>query len=115
MMAGDLFFDLFYVVMAYNLGVMVKSSMNGRDWLRGIIYFVGIFGTLWTSWEVSMQYESRYMTIDYSHRLIEVIRFLFISTAILHITPMEFMADSTSSECLALHGQSFWSQLCISF
>ena len=47
-----------------------------------------------------MQYESRYMIIDYSHRLFEVIRFIFISTAILHITPIEFMSDTSSAECL---------------
>lgn len=32
---------------------MVMSSMNEEQWLRGIIYFVGVFGSLWTSWEVS--------------------------------------------------------------
>eukprot|EP00574_Skeletonema_japonicum_P008487 CAMPEP_0201721756 /NCGR_PEP_ID=MMETSP0593-20130828/6355_1 /ASSEMBLY_ACC=CAM_ASM_000672 /TAXON_ID=267983 /ORGANISM="Skeletonema japonicum, Strain CCMP2506" /LENGTH=854 /DNA_ID=CAMNT_0048212625 /DNA_START=72 /DNA_END=2637 /DNA_ORIENTATION=+ len=99
---GDLFFDLFYVGMAYNLGVMLKSSMNNEHWLRGIIYFVGVFGSLWTSWEIAMQYESRYMIFDYSHRLFEVIRFLFISTAILHITPIEFMSDTSSAECLTV-------------
>lgn len=99
---GDLFFDLFYVGMAYNLGVMVKSSMTDEHWLRGIIYFVGVFGSLWTSWEIAMQYESRYMIFDYSHRLFEVIRFLFISTAILHITPIEFMSDTSSAECLTV-------------
>ena len=88
--------------MAYNLGVMVKSSMNNEDWLRGIIYFVGVFGSLWTSWEIAMQYESRYMIFDYSHRLFEVIRFIFISTAILHITPIELMSDPSSVECLSV-------------
>ena len=86
--------------MAYNLGVMIKSSMSDQHWLRGIIYYVGCFGSLWTSWEVSLQYESRYVTFDYSHRLFEVIRFLFLSTAILNITPIEFMSDPTSTETL---------------
>lgn len=40
------------------------------------------------------------MIFDYSHRLFEVIRFLFLSTAILHITPIEDMSDATSAECL---------------
>ena len=88
--------------MAYNLGVLLKSSMNEEHWLRGIIYFVGVFGSLWTSWEIAMQYESRYMIFDYSHRLFEVIRFIFISTAILHITPIELMSDPSSAECLSV-------------
>ena len=49
-----------------------------------------------------MQYESRYMIFDYSHRLFEVIRFIFISTAILHITPIELMSDPSSAECLSV-------------
>lgn len=45
--------------MAYNLGVMLTSAMNGTHLLRGVIYYVGTFGPLWMSWETSMFYESR--------------------------------------------------------
>lgn len=37
---GDLFFDLFYVGMAYNLGVMLTSAVDDLTFLRGFIYFV---------------------------------------------------------------------------
>jgi hypothetical protein len=33
---GDIFFDLFYVAAAYNLGVLLISTMNEEDWPRGI-------------------------------------------------------------------------------
>ena len=47
-----------------------------------------------------MYYGSRYTTVDYAHRLFEVIRFLFVSVAVLHIKPLELMADPKSSEVL---------------
>ena len=37
---GDLFFDLFYVGMAYNLGVMLTSAADYLTYFRGTIYFV---------------------------------------------------------------------------
>ena len=97
---GDLFFDLFYVAMAYNLGVMLVSAMNSENWLRGIIYYVGTFGPLWNSWELSMLYESRYTTVDYYHRLFEVVRYLFVSTAIVHVKSVDLFADPSSTETL---------------
>lgn len=97
---GDLFFDLFYVAMAYNLGVMLVSAMNTEDWLRGIIYFVGTFGPLWTTWEVDMFHNSRYTTVDYAHRMFEVIRYLFVSLAVCHVKPVELLSDPKSLETL---------------
>mmetsp|Transcript_9273 Transcript_9273/g.19554 ORF Transcript_9273/g.19554 Transcript_9273/m.19554 type:complete len:733 (-) Transcript_9273:105-2303(-) len=97
---GDLFFDLFYVAMAYNLGVMLISSLNGQHYLRGAIYYIGTFGPLWNSWETSMFYSSRYTTVDYAHRLFEVVRYLFVSTAIVHITSVEKMAKPHSIDVL---------------
>ena len=97
---GDLFFDLFYVAMAYNLGVMLVSAMNSENWLRGIIYYVGSFGPLWNSWELSMLYESRYTTVDYYHRLFEVVRYLFVSTAVVHVKSVDLFSDPSSTETL---------------
>jgi len=97
-----LFFDLFYVAAAYNLGIMLISAMNSEDWLRGIIYFVGIFGPLYVTWETDLYYESRYTVIDYSHRLFAVIRFMFVSFAVLHIKPLDLLGDSKSVEAFSL-------------
>ena len=98
---GDLFFDLFYVAAAYNLGGLLMSAMSdSQQWLRGIIYYLGTFGPLWGTWEVSMFYESRYTTLDYAHRLFEVIRYLFVSTAVVHVKPLELLGDPKSAETL---------------
>ena len=85
---GDLFFDLFYVAMAYNLGVMLMSGMNAKHWLRVAIYYVGIFGPLYMTWETSMLYASRYTSLDYAHRLFEVVRYLLVSMAVMHVNPV---------------------------
>jgi low temperature requirement protein LtrA len=91
---GDLFFDLFYVAAAYNLGVLLMSAMSdSRQWLRGVIYYLGTFGPLWGTWEVSMFYESRYTSVDYAHRMFEVVRYLFVSTAVVHVKPLELLGD----------------------
>ena len=103
---GDLFYDLFYVAVAYNLGVMLITAMNLDDWLRGIIYFVGIFGPLFVSWEADVYYSSRYTVVDYFHRLVTFVRFLLVSGATLHIKPLELLADKESVE-------SFIFTLCI--
>ena len=98
---GDLFFDLFYVAAAYNLGALLMSAMSdSRQWLRGLIYFLGTFGPLWGTWEFSMFYESRYTSLDYAHRMFEVVRYLFVSTAVVHVKPLELLGDPKSAETL---------------
>lgn len=97
---GDLFFDLFYVAAAYNLGGMLMSALTPQDWPRGLIYYVGIFGPLYTTWETATYYESRYTKVDYAHRLFDIIRYVFVSTAVLHIKPLNLLADPRSLEAL---------------
>ena len=94
---GDLFFDLFYVAAAYNMGAMLISSMNQYDWLRGSIYFIGIFGPLYLTWETDLYYSSRYTVIDYTHRLVEVLRYLVVSVAVLHIKSVTLLGDAGNS------------------
>lgn len=38
-------------------------------------------------------YQSRYLTIDYSHRVAEVLRYIFVAGAIFNITPFEAYYD----------------------
>ena len=122
--------------MAYNLGVMLTSAADDLTFLRGFIYFVGCvscvavtserrhcltlgfrtaccigsqFGTLWNSWESTTFYSSRYTTVDYCHRLFEVLRFLFVATAIAHIGSIDLLSDPRSPEamifCIATLGE----------
>lgn len=46
---GDIFFDLFYVAAAYNLGVLLISAMNEEDWSRGVGKFSTLPGGTWSS------------------------------------------------------------------
>lgn len=93
---SDLFFDLFYVAAAFSLGVMLISAMNDEHWPRGVIYFLGMFGPLYATWEVTTYYDSRYTVVDHSHRLVEIVRFVFVGFAVLYIKPIESLADPSS-------------------
>ena len=97
---GTLFFDLFFVGAMYNLGEMILSAINNADTqneLRAIIYFVGIFGPIFVTWETDVYYQSRYCVVDYAHRLFEGVRFVFITAAVLFIRPMNELSDPQSS------------------
>jgi len=97
---GDIFFDLFYVAAAYNLGSMLISSLSKAQSFRGVVYFIGVFGPLYFMWESKLVYESRYSVVDLAHRLLEVVRVFFISFAVLHIKTIDLMSDPSSAETL---------------
>lgn len=99
---GDLFFDLFYVAAAYNLGGMLISAMNTTDWPKGVVYFIGIFGPLYNIWENDVVYSSRYTLVDYAHRLIAVVRFFCVCFAVLSIKPIHLLGDKKSVETFCL-------------
>ena len=95
---GDLFFDLFYVAAAYNLGTLLMSTLTPSLYDRGIVYFIGAFGPLYNCWESKLFYESRYSVGDYAHQILEVIRVFFLSFSVLHIKSIDLMSDPKSAE-----------------
>ncbi|EJK49236.1 hypothetical protein THAOC_31910 [Thalassiosira oceanica] len=95
---GDLFYDLFYVGAAYNFGVMLTSAIATGNWAAGIIYYVGTFGPLWMAWEI--QHAARFTCVDYFHWLYEVLRYIFVGTAVAHVSIIKNMDDG-SSDALA--------------
>ncbi|KAL3908305.1 MAG: hypothetical protein SGILL_008532 [Bacillariaceae sp.] len=99
---GDLFFDLFYVGIAYNLGTLLISFLTESEWRRGLVYFLGIFGPLYNMWERKMNYEARYMALDYAHRILEVVRVFLLGFAALHINSLTLLKDPKSIETFAL-------------
>lgn len=98
---GDLFFDLFFVAAAYNLGALLVSSMNDSDWLRGLMYFIGIFGALYQTWYHDLTFSSRYTVLDQVHHLIWGLKFFTVGVAIIFITPLNLMGDPKSIEMLS--------------
>lgn len=94
---GDLFFDLFYVGAAFNLGVLIKSLIGAEQVIRGVVYFFGSLGPLWACWDTETFYQSRYLTIDYCHRITEVLRYIFVAAAIFTITPFQDYYDPLSA------------------
>lgn len=44
-------------------------------------------------WDTETFYQSRYFTIDYCHRITEVLRYIFVASAIFNITPFQDYYD----------------------
>jgi hypothetical protein len=87
---GDLFFDLFYVAAAYNVGNIIKYSPTSQ----GFLYFVGCFWAVMYMWLDKMHYDARFYTHDdIYHRLFEVAVLVVLATAVLHIRPVEFLSS----------------------
>ena len=87
---GDLFFDLFYVAAAHNLGELLWSAAKSKEFLRGGIFFIGTLGPLWMCWQYQTYYRARYETNDYFHTLLLVLRYIFIALAISNVSESMF-------------------------
>ena len=85
----------------------VLEKRFGGAYLMLITVLISFF----LSWETSMQFESRFTTVDYYHRLFEVVRYLFVSTAIVHIKSVQLFSDASSTETIifisAIIGEMF--------
>ena len=87
---GDIFFDLFYVAAAYNLGTILKEDPTSR----GLLYVVACFVPIMMLWSFKLLYDSRfYVKDDMFHRFYEVAVLLALATAVLHIRPVAIMAN----------------------
>lgn len=87
---GDLFFDLWYVAAAYNIGNLLVSSPTPT----GALYFIGTFVPVMNMWMEKVYYDSRYVVgDDLLHRFFEVAVLLVLSTAVLHIRPPSIMSN----------------------
>jgi hypothetical protein len=86
---GDLFFDVFYVAAAYNLGNMLKDTPSKE----GLLYTAGIFFPIMNIWSFKVYYDSRFYYVnDYYHRIYEIFFLCTIATMILHIRSYEVLS-----------------------
>jgi hypothetical protein len=114
---ADLFFDLFFVALASNLGIMLITVMeSSTDMLRGLIYFIGCFGPLFNVWENKTKYEARYTVSDHAHQIFDILRFFVVGFAVLHVKSMTLLTDPKSIEtflisfCLFVESILSWVQ-----
>lgn len=90
---GDLFFDLFYVGAAYNLGTNIKYDIDQPG--LALLYFFGIFGAILSSfWSAKMLYEARFvLPEDFFHRAVEILHLCMLAMATQHIRPIKYMSN----------------------
>ena len=81
-------------------GELLKSCIGRHYQLRSYLFFFGSLGPLWAAWETETFYQSRFLTIDYTHRVAEVCRYVFVAVAISNITPIKSFDDPLSANVL---------------
>jgi hypothetical protein len=90
---GDIFFDLFYVASAYNLGNLLRFDPT---W-RGLLYFAGCLAPIQMLWFTKLRYDSRFFTrADIWHQGYEVAVLLVLSTMVLHIRPDNILSNPSA-------------------
>jgi hypothetical protein len=68
------------------------------------MYFIGIFGPLYKTWENDVFYQAQFTMVDFSHRLVAVLRFICVGFCVMSIKPIIDLRDPASAEtfCLVL-------------
>ncbi len=80
---GDIFFDLFYVAAAYNLGIVLQQDPTE------LLYFLGYFLPLQSLWMLQLLRDGRFLfaTGTVWESALSTLRFLTVACAVLHIRP----------------------------
>lgn len=98
---GDIFFDLFYVAAAYNLGNVLLADPTLKT---GIFTTAGLFLPVLNLWYYKTFYDSRfYYRDDYYHRGYEIIVLLALATTVSHIRPGSIMLQPSKYEDMFLY------------
>ena len=91
---GDIFFDLFYVALAYNLGNVLREDPTSQ----GLLYVSACFLPLIGLWHLKMYWDSRFVnTGDLFHVLVEVATCVCVASAVQHVRPVAVLTDLENS------------------
>jgi hypothetical protein len=97
---GDIFFDLFYVAAAYNLGNLLRQAYAAI----GLLYAAGLFFPIQNLWAYKMMYDSRYyFADDVWHRGYELAVLMALATAVSNIRSVDILAHAADSIDLFLY------------
>jgi len=92
---NDLFFDLFYVAAAYNLGSLIRASPTSL----GFLYFMGCFYPIMMLWFQKTMYDSRFDAgNDLYHKMYEFFVLLVLATTVLYIRPVAYLSTPSANE-----------------
>jgi len=90
---NTLFFDLFYVAAAYNLGNLLMSGMDEDNYDHTFLNVLGIYGGLYDIFLRASLYDSQFSSRDYAHRIVELMRIFCLSMVVAHINSIESLTD----------------------
>lgn len=88
---GDIFFDLFYVALAYNLGNVLREDPTNQ----GFLYLCACFLPLIGLWQLKLFWDSRFVNggEDIFHVLVEVANYACVASAVQHVRPVAVLSD----------------------
>lgn len=97
---GDLFFDLYYVAATYNVSNIIVKQPDPE----GMLYAAGTFLPLMTFWMEKTIYDGRFATAgdDVFHRLYNTVQLCVLGLAVLHVRPVEIMANSVEHNSMLI-------------
>jgi hypothetical protein len=91
---GDIFFDLFYVAAACNLGNVLAAEPTPT----GLLYTAGLFFPIQNLWGYKLFYDSRFYVLDdVWHRGYEITMLTALATVVLHIKPVAVLSHPTQT------------------
>mmetsp|Transcript_5788 Transcript_5788/g.11297 ORF Transcript_5788/g.11297 Transcript_5788/m.11297 type:complete len:556 (+) Transcript_5788:49-1716(+) len=87
---GDIFYDLFFVALAYNLGNQLKEDPT---W-QGFLYFCGCFLPAIGLWHAKLYWDARFINEgDMVHNILELLIYLSLASAVQHVRPVAILSD----------------------
>jgi hypothetical protein len=107
---GDIFFDLFYVAAAYNLGLVLFVQNDSPSSLTtAVLDFLGYFLPLQSLWMLQLLRDGRFLfaTATLWETTLATWRFLTVACAVLHIRSNQSYQDMWGY-CMAIAVGLFW-------
>lgn len=77
----ELFFDLIFVAVAFNLGTVLEEIIDEDEGLVGALYFYAQFLVLYTAWYYRMLYLSRFIPSSVFHNILDMVFALLLALA----------------------------------
>lgn len=80
----DLFFDLLFVGVAFNVGHLLAHLLHDQTLLHSLLKSLAVFFVLFSAWLQNVKYYGRFDTNDTFHKLLDVVEFTSVGVAAFH-------------------------------
>lgn len=71
---GELFFDLIYVAMAFQLGDIIADGVEKEDYGHTAAFFVSIYLVMHDAWFTRVTYYARFFSVGLLHQIVDILQ-----------------------------------------